>query len=168
MGLDEMGLGLNLTRQYGRAPRGERVYGSAPFRGGGRHTLLGAITSEGPLTEIVFEGYLDTEIFRLFVRDYLVPHLYDGQVVIMDNLKIHKDPQSRQLIERTGARIIELPPYCPELNPIELTWSKIKQLIRSREPRDFDELVKAVAWAIRQVTEQDARGWYRHCGFWEC
>jgi transposase len=166
--LDEIGMMLNLSRDHGWAPVGERVHESVLFHGGGRHTLLAAMDSAGLMTEILFEGYLNTELWRLFVRDYLVRELHSEHVVLLDNLQIHKDRLAEQMIQKTGARLLFLPPYCPELNPIELCWSKFKGLIRSRKPRSFDELVAAVCWATPQITAKDARGWYRHCGFWEC
>lgn len=162
--LDEMGIQYNLTRQYGRAAPGRRVSGSVPFKGGGRTTLLGAMDIDGPLTEIAFPGYLNTEIFRLFMRDYLAPKLFSGQIVVMDNLKIHKDPLARSYVEKVGATVLDLPPYMPELNPIENCWSKLKHLIRSLAPRTFDEVVDAIAQALKAISPSNAAGWYHHCG----
>lgn len=166
--IDEMGVAMNLSRVYARAPIGQRAHETAPAQKGTRHTLLGAMSSKGMLTELVFEGYLDAQLWRVFVRDFLVPELEPGQVVILDNLASHKDTKAKEMIEEAGARVVYLPPYSPELSPIELCWSKLKALIRAGKPRDFDQLIKAAAEAIEAITEADASGWFRHCGFHEC
>jgi hypothetical protein len=116
--LDEAGLTLSMGLRYGWAPRGKRLVGRVPFKGGARSaTILAAMSTGGMLTELVVEGYANKEIFRILVKDWLAAE--PGQVVVMDNLDIHKDPEVIAAIEAVGARVVFLPPYSPELNPIE-------------------------------------------------
>jgi transposase len=95
----------------------------------------------------------------------LIPSLKPGDIVVMDNLSAHKRPQVRKMIEAAGCQLWMLPAYSPDLNPIEMMWSKIKQLIRSAEPRTFEELVEAVFNAMDAVTTQDATGFFQHCDY---
>ena len=114
---------------------------------------------------MTIEGATDTEVFAAFVREVLCPSLKPGDIVVMDNLSPHKNDGTVALIEGTGAQVRFLPPYSPDLNPIEMMWSKVKQCLRSRAARTYEELMKAIAYALRQVTPQDARNWFAHCGY---
>ena len=107
----------------------------------------------------------DSEIFRSFVTDALRPVLREEHIVVMDNLQPHKAAGVRQIIESTGAQLIYLPPYSPDFNPIEPAWSKIKQQLRSLAARTLETLGEGVAQALKRITPQDARGYFRHCGY---
>jgi transposase len=127
-------------------------------------TLVGAIRRDGPTAALAFDGATDTMAFESFVRETLCPTLRKGDLVVMDRLTAHRDPLVRQLIEASGARLLYLPPYSPDLNPIEEMWSKVKQHLRSAEARTHDDLVAAMGDALRTVTDADARGYFGHIG----
>jgi len=165
--VDETGINLGMTRRYGRSPRGERLVGSAPFSRGQNVSVIGALSTEGMVNELMVQGGVDELTFRVFVKDYLIPELLPGQVVIMDNLRVHKDLEIEQLIVRAGASLIYLPPYSPELDPIENAWSKFKEKLRSAAARTYEALVEAVRDAAMSITSKDARGWFAHCGYEE-
>jgi transposase len=163
--LDETGIHLAMSRRYGWAPRGERLVGSVPFNRGKNITVIGALTYRGMLTELMFEGALDGPAFRAFVQQCLVPKLRPGQVVILDNLSAHRDAEAREAIEAAGASLLFLPPYHPDLDPIENAWSKFKAKLRSAAARIHDALLNAVRTAILSITPDDAQGWFAHCGY---
>jgi len=114
---------------------------------------------------MTIEAATNTEIFRVYVKEILLPTLKPDDIVIMDNLSAHKSPQTIALIEATGASVQFLPAYSPDLNPIEMMWSKIKNHLRSLEPRTPEELFKAIGEALSMVTPKDAIGWFCHCGY---
>jgi transposase len=111
------------------------------------------------------EGATDTEVFRAFVDNVLCPTLQPGDIVIMDNLQPHKTEATVSAIERTGARVLFLPPYSPDLNPIEKMWSKVKQHLRSAEARTEAALFDAIGKALENITPTDARNWFTSCGY---
>jgi len=154
-----------MTRRYGRAPRGERVREGAP--GGHWHTLtlLGAISLAGLLATMTIESPTDGDVFVAYLEQVLCPRLQPGQVVVMDNLSAHKNPAVRQRIEQTGARLLYLPPYSPDFNPIEQCWAKIKEHLRAAKARLLEILDQAVTAAIAVVTAHNAAAWFRHCGY---
>lgn len=129
--LDETGITTKMTRLYGRAPKGERAHGSAPSNYK-KLSILGGITVTGVCAVMTLECTADTACFEAFVREFLVPALRPGQVVVLDNLKPHKTAKVRKLVEDAGCRLLFLPRYSPDLNPIEECWSKIKALLRAR------------------------------------
>jgi transposase len=112
-----------------------------------------------------FEGATDSDTFIAFVRDGLVPNLKPGQVVVLDNLSAHKSPKIDRLIESAGARVMRLPPYSPDYNPIEQAISKVKSILRKLARRTVDALLPAIAEAIRSITASDALNFIRHCGY---
>ena len=126
--------------------------------------MVSALCLNGAIAGAVVKGPMDGDVFIAWVREALVPGLRTGQIVVMDNLPAHKRPAAREMIEAAGCQLWLLPPYSPDLNPIEMMWSKVKQLIRGKEPRTFDELVKAVFGAMDAVTAADAIGFFSHCG----
>lgn len=163
--IDEFGASTSMTRLYGRAPKGERVVDKVP---GGRWSIvstIAALTSRGIVASASFVGATDSSLFLTFVREALVPVLRPGQIVILDNLSAHKLPGVRELIEPANCRLILLPPYSPDLNPIEQAISKIKTLLRSEGKREIDALIKAIARATAQVTPQDAMGFIGDSGY---
>jgi transposase len=163
--IDESGINLAMTRLYGRAPRGERVLGSAPQNYGPNVTLLGALSCTGLEAVMMIEGATDADVFRAYVREVLCPTLREGDIIIADNLSAHKAAGVQESIAATGARLLYLPPYSPDLNPIEQCWSKIKAFLRAAKARTRDALDTAVAFALATVTELDARAWFAHSGY---
>ena len=163
--IDESGINLAMTRLYGRAPRGERVVGSAPQNYGPNVTLLGALSCPGREAVMVIEGATDSDVFRAYVHEVLCPTLREGDLVIADNLSAHKAAGVQETIAATGARLLYLPPYSPDLNPIEQCWSKIKAFLRAAKARTREALDMAVASALATVTESDARAWFAHSGY---
>ena len=114
---------------------------------------------------MTIEGATNTEVFRAYVREVLLPTLEPGDVVVMDNLSAHKNVETIGLIEAAGARALFLPPYSPDFNPIELMWSKVKNLLRTAEARTPEELFRAIGDALSKVTAKDAAHWFAHCGY---
>jgi len=117
---------------------------------------------------MALEGTTDTESFRAYVDQILVPTLRPGDIVVMDNLSPHKSDPTRALITNAGAQVLFLPAYSPDLNPIEKMWSKIKSLLRGAEARTPADLITAIGQALAQVTPQDALGWFTSCGYSFC
>ena len=154
-----------MTRTHGRAPEGERVHGSVPRNRGTVTTLLGALGLGGMRAMMTIEGGTTANVFEAFVRHVLVPTLKPGDVVVMDNLGAHKSRAALQAILDAGATYLFLPPYSPDMNPIELAWSKLKALLRSFEARTREALDEAVALAMDLITPHDCAGWFRHCGY---
>lgn len=154
-----------MTRLYGRAPRGQRVVGSIPKNWGHNVTMLAALSTTGVDATMTIEGATDTDVFCAYVSDVLSPTLSAGDIVVMDNLSAHKAQRVRELIEARGARLVYLPPYSPDFNPIERCWSKIKTFLRAAKARTGDRLDEAIKQAFETVTEADARAWFKHCGY---
>ena len=163
--IDESGITIALTRLYGRAPRGERVLDSAPQNYGQNVTMLGALSCTGLEAVMTVEGATDSDVFRAYVRGVLCPTLREGDVVVADNLSAHKAAGVQEAIAATGARLLYLPPYSPDLNPIEQCWSKIKTFLRAAKARTREALDAAVARALATITEADARARFAHCGY---
>src|SRR5262245_6637507 len=153
-----------MTRLYGRAPRGERVLGSAPQNYGQNLTMLGALSCTGLDAVMTVEGATDADVFRAFVQEVLGPTLREGDIVVADNLSAHKAAGMQAVIAATGAWLLYLPPYSPDLNPIERCWSKIKTFLRAAKARRREALDEAVMRALATVTQADARAWLVHCG----
>lgn len=163
--IDESGINLAMTRLYGRALRGERVLGSAPQNYGQNVTMLGALSCTGLEAVMTVEGATDSDVFRAYVREVLCPTLREGDIVVADNLSAHKAAGVQEAIAAKGARLLYLPPYSPDLNPIERCWSKIKTALRAAKARTREALEVAIKQALSTVTESDARAWFKHCGY---
>jgi len=167
--VDECGTHTSMTRLRSRAPKGERAYGRVPRNRGKNQTLIAAIALEGAMDEraaMTVEGTTDTEVFETYVEHFLAPSLSEGQVVVvMDKLGAHRTGRVRELIESRGSDLVFLPSYSPDLNPIEEAFSKIKALLRKVGARTREALVEGMAEALASVTPEDARGWFRHCGY---
>lgn len=129
--VDESGLNLGMTRLYGRAERGERLYDSCPRNRGKNISLIGALSLDGLIATMSIPGSVNTDVFVTYVQQILAPQLWTGAVVVMDNLSVHQAQAIRDVIEAVGARVVFLPPYSPDLSPIELCWSKLKQCLRA-------------------------------------
>ena len=154
-----------MTRLRGRSPRGQRLHCAAPHGHWRTTTIIGAVRVDGTTATMVIEGATDTEVFRAYVREVLVPTLRSGDIVVMDNLTPHKSEQTIALIEAAGAQALFLPAYSPDLNPIELMWSKLKAALRSAEARTYEDLLCALATALNSVSGSDTRNWFAHCGY---
>ncbi len=154
-----------MTRTYGRALRGQKVVDAVPRNRGTVTTMLGALCATGLLAMMTVEGGTDEDVFLMFIDRVLAPKLKPGNIVVMDNVGAHKTAAVRRRIEAAGAHILFLPPYSPELNPIEECWSKLKELLRKFGPRTRDDLDFAIGDAMTRITESDARGWIRHAGY---
>ena len=163
--VDESGVATNMTRRYGRAPGGQRVGGAVPYGRWERLTLLGGLSRDGLVACMSVAGATDRAVMVAFTREVLVPALHPGQVVIMDNLSAHKTPRVRRLIEAAGCTLVFLPPYSPDLNPIEPAWSKLKALLRGVGARTIAALEAALTPLVDAITPTDADGFFRHCGY---
>ncbi len=163
--IDESGAKTNMTRLYGRAPRGKRVIEHAPGGHWCTTTMLCALRCDRIEAPLVIEGAMDSVVFRGYVEQMLAPTLHPGDVVVMDNLAPHKTRGVQEAIEATGATVRYLPPYSPDFNPIESMWSKVKQHLRSAAARTHRRLVNAVGKALRSVTPNDCRGFFTGYGY---
>jgi transposase len=163
--LDESGAKTNLTRLCGRAPKGQRVHASTPHGHWHTTTMMSSIRLDGSTACMALEGSTDTESFRAYVGQMLVPTLRPGDIVVMDNLTPHKSDQTLALIAQAGAEVLFLPAYSPDLNPIEKMWSKVKSHLRSAEARTQETLINAIGAALRTITPQDAINWFASCGY---
>lgn len=163
--MDESSTNIAFTPRHARAPRGERAYGKAPRNWGKNVTLISSITMEGMGPSMSIQGSSDTESFGLYMRNILAPQLKRGQIVIMDNLSVHRSAWVRELIEEKGAQLWLLPSYSPDFNPIEQAFSKAKNLIRKAKARILDGLFEATHHALCAVSKEDAHGYFEHCGY---
>jgi transposase len=154
--IDETGVNLGMTRRYARAEGQARAYGSAPKSHGENVSVIGSIRLDGSITAMNFPGALDDEI--------LCPTLRCGDIVVMDNLRVHQNKRVRDLIEACGAEVWNLPPYSPKFNPIEECWSKFKSILRTIGARTREALDDGISYALNAVTPSDARGWFEHSG----
>ena len=154
-----------MTRTRGRGPRGKRVVGKTPHGHWKVLSTIAAMTTRGMLTGCTFDAAVDSEMFLAFVEQMLVPKLRRGQVVVLDNLPAHKSPRIDQLIESAGARVLRLPPYSPDFNPIEMAIGKIKALLRTPARRTVSDVIEAIGQALTSVTADDAQNFIRHCGY---
>lgn len=165
MFIDEAGSTIAMTRDYGRAPRGKRTSDSAPRNRGTVTTILGALTLAGLEATMTVEGGTDGDVYVAFLEEVLAPKLQEGDLVVMDNAGAHKDPRVREVLARYGAKAVYLPPYSPDLNPIEMAWSKLKSFLRTAKARTIEALNLAIAMGMEIITPDDAVGWFRHCGY---
>ena len=163
--IDESGAKTTMTRLYGRGFDGARVFDHVPHGYWCTTTMVAGIGLTGANAPFVFEGAMDSEAFRAYVEHVLAPQLKAGDIVVLDNLKCHADLPARQLIERAGAQVWFLPPYCPDLNPIEKMWSKVKAILRTACARTQEALYQAIGYAFACITADDASGWIKSCGY---
>jgi transposase len=163
--LDESGINLAMTRLFGRARPGVRIAEGVPRNRGENITLLAVLGLSGLQAELTVNGAVDGEVFKLYVKQVLCPSLNEGDVVVMDNLKAHTVAGITEAIESRGARVLYLPPYSPDLNPIEKCWSKIKTALRKAKARTREELEAALKEVLKSITESDAQAWFTCCGY---
>jgi transposase len=163
--IDETWAKTNMTRLRGRAPRGERLIAKTPHGHWKTTTLIGALGVEGIRCATVVDGAVNGDVFEAFVEQVLVPNLRPGDIVIMDNLSSHKRERVRELVEAAHAQLEYLPPYSPDLNPIEMIFSKIKQLLRTLASRTQNTLWQSMQSVLDKVTPSDAINCFRHAGY---
>lgn len=161
--LDEAGSNLAMTRTYARSFKGTRALGSCPIKRGENVSTITAITKDKVLATINILGAINGIIFEAFIIRKLVPKLWEGAVVTLDNCPIHFSKEIEKAIAKKGAKLIYLPPYSPDFAPIENFWSKVKSLFRKMQPRTYQELELALAEAFSQVSKEDFRNWFAHC-----
>jgi len=154
-----------MTRRYGRIPGGQRLRDAAPHGHWSTTSLLSSIRLDGSTVAMTLEGATDRDAFESYVDHVLIKTLRRGDIVVMDNLQPHKSARAAEWIASQGAELWFLPPYSPDLNPIELMWSKVKAHLRKAKARTQTALDQAVATALKSITAQDAQGWFRHCGY---
>lgn len=153
-----------MTRRRARSRRGVRAPGRVPRNWGRPTSLVASLSLEGLGEAGTLAGAFDTQAFLVYVEHFLAPSLKPGQVVVMDNLSVHKDGRVRELIEKRGCRLLFLPAYSPDFTPIEQCFSKIKEALRKAAARTQEALDEAIGRALGLVTSEDAHGWFRHCG----
>ena len=161
--LDESGVTTSMTRLYARSEGGGRIYEATPGSRWKIMTIIGAMSLRGMIATMTIEEATDGDIFRAYVEHVLCAALKPGDVVVMDNLSSHKVSRVRQMIEDAGAEVLYLPPYSPDLNPIEKAWSKLKQLLRSAKARTKEALEEAITQSLKLITPDNAAAWFKHC-----
>lgn len=163
--VDESGAKTNMTRLYGRAKNGTRAVDPAPGGHWSTTTMISSVRLDGSTVPMVVDGATNKEVFTVYIEKFLRPSLSKGDIVILDNLSAHKGKEIRELIESVGAELWYLPPYSPDLNPIEKMWSKVKAILRKLKARTEQELILAIAKALERITPQDVKGWFNSCGY---
>ena len=163
--LDETWVKTNMTRPRGRAPCGKRLVSYVPHGHWKTTTFLAGLRVSGLTAPLVIDGALNGDTFRSYVKQHLAPTLQAGDIVVMDNLSAHKVAGVREAIEAVGARLLFLPPYSPDFNPIELAFAKFKWLIRTAEERTVDALWFRCGKVLDAFTEPECRNYFRHCGY---
>jgi transposase len=163
--LDECGVTTDLLRRYGRSPRGTRLHDHTPCSHWQTHTVIVGLRLDGLTAPAVFDGPVDNPTFLAYVEQVLVPTLRAGDVVVLDNLVVHKQPEIRAAIEGAGAQLRFLPPYSPDFNPIEQAFAKLKAFLRAARPRTFDRVCELIAAAIGLFTPAECANYMRHSGY---
>lgn len=163
--LDEFGATTHMQRTHGRAAPGERVVTKVPHGHWKMISTIAAMSVEGIVASGSFDGATDTESFLVFIREALVGVLQPGQVLVMDNLPAHKSTRIDRLVETAGARVMRLPPYSPDYNPIEMGISKVKTVLRKLARRSVDGLFDGIGEALESVRPIDASNYIAHCGY---
>jgi transposase len=163
--LDESGVTTSMTRFYARSLGGQRICETTPGGHWKITTILGAMSLRGMIATMTVEAATDREIFLAYVEQVLCPALKPGDVVVMDNLSSHKVDGIRERIERAGAEVLYLPPYSPDLNPIEKAWAKLKQLLPAAKARTKEALDQAIADALNRISADNALAWFKHCKY---
>ena len=162
--LDECGANEKMARDYARAYGGERARAPKPHCPGKKYSIIGAISLEGIEAIVSIEGAVDGALFEEFIKRAVVP-IIEGKYLVLDNVKFHKSEAIEQLITGAGGRVVFLPPYSPELSPIEKMWSKIKGILKACKARTEEAFQTALTFAVHQVTTSDIAAWYIECGY---
>lgn len=163
--IDETWAKTNLARLRGRAPRGQRLVDQVPQGHWKTTTLIAALDMDGVRCSMVVDGAVNADIFEAFVQQVLLPQLEVGDVVVLDNLSSHKRRATRQIIEASGAQLLFLPPYSPDLNPIEQVFAKLKARLRKAAARSLDDLIAAIADALRRFRPDECANYLASAGY---
>jgi transposase len=163
--LDETSTPTTLTPLRARSPRGQRAIGRVPRGRWTTVTLVSTLTPQGIGPSVLIEGAADRLVFDTYVAEVLLPQLRPGQIVVLDNLSVHKSAAARRMIEAVGCQLVFLPTYSPDFNPIEQAFAKLKQHLRRAQARSFDALVSATATGIHAITAADAHAFYHAAGY---
>lgn len=163
--IDEAGANLGMTSSYARSMGGERAYGPKPCNKGKNISIIGAINRIGIVAMMYLEHAVNADSFISFVEKLLLDKVKRGYYVILDNVRFHKDKKVRELIESKGAHVVFLPPYSPDLSPIEKMWSKIKEIMKRLMPRSKAEFHNALCAGLSEVTSEDCESWFEDCGY---
>lgn len=163
--IDETWATTNMTRRYGRNLRGHRLVAKVPHGHWKTTTFIGALRHDGLTAPTVIDGAINGPLFLAYVQQQLVPTLRPGDIVVMDNLASHKVAGVRQAIEQAGARVVYLPPYSPDFNPIEMVFAKLKHLVRSAGPRSVEALWNLLGRLVDAFPPDECLNYLRHCGY---
>lgn len=163
--MDETGVNTAMARRYARAAGGARALGSVPKNWRGNVSVIGTLTLNGVSAAMTLDGSVDGEAFAVYIEQILGPTLRPNDLVVMDNLRVHKTARVRRAIQARGAEVRWLPPYSPELNPIEEAWSKFKTALRTAAARTREALDEAITRGLHWITRQDAIGYFQHAGY---
>ena len=163
--VDETGVTTDLLRRYARSPRGTRATDHTPCSHWQTHTVVAALRPTELTATAVFDGPMDSVMFLAYVEQVLVPTLRPGDVVVLDNLVLHKQPEVRAAIEHAGAHLRFLPPYSPDFNPIEMAFAKLKAFFRAARPRTFDQVCDLMRTALGLFLPDECANYVRHCGY---
>ena len=162
--INESGANLNMAITYARSTKGQRAHGLRPHNKGKNLTIIAAIAITGVIAALSFFGSNNTLSFLFYVTDVLVPQLNRDMVVVMDNLHLHTTDEVRRAIEDTGAKLVFLPTYSPDLSPIEMFWSKVKSILRPIASRTAEQLHAAITVAFNSVSTSNLFGWFYEWG----
>src|SRR6188474_1588042 len=163
--IDETSAATNMARRYGRARRGERVVAAVPYGHRKTTTFVAGLRQDGLIAPLVLDGAMNGESFLAYVRQFLVPCLRRGDIVIMDYLSSHKSRGVRDAIEAAGATLLYLPPYSPDFNPIEQAFSKVKAHLRKAAEHTIPRLVRRIGRIASAFSPQECRNFFRHAGY---
>jgi transposase len=163
--IDETWASTNMARRYGRAPRGERLRAAVPHGHWKTTTFVAGLRLDGVVAPLVLDGPINAAAFEAYVEQFLAPTLQPGDIVVMDNLSSHKGPKVRALIEAVGAKLLYLPPYSPDFNPIENAFSKLKALLRRAAERSVEALHKTIIRLARLFTPKECANFFAACGY---
>ena len=163
--MDETSTNLTYCRRYARAEGGQRAHKATPLHGGPNVKLIPALTPDGLGALMSVDGAVNGDVFAAYLDQVLGPTLMPGDVVVPDNLSAHKVAGLAERVEARGARLLYLPPYSPDFNPIELTFSKLKTGLRTVQARTREVLEAVIQDAADWITEHDAKNWFDHCGY---
>ena len=162
--IDEAGVNIAMTRRHARSEKGKRAYGKAPSNKGKNVTIVGGLSMAGFIAPMTWQGGTDKMTFLTYVEQALVPTLWEGACVVMDNFTSHKVDGVREAIEAAGAKLVYLSPYSPDFSPIENCWSKVeREFLRTQAARTYETLNQAISSAIDEICEKDIIGWFTHC-----
>ena len=164
--LDESGTNINMSRSYGRALGGARVVDKVPFSKPKSTTILSTMRLDGSIAYTTYEGGTKRDNFIAYLKDTLIPTLKPWDIVVMDNLRTHHMEEVRTVLAESKILLMYLPPYSPDLNPIEMLWSKVKAYLRKVKKRTVEALTAAIEQAMKQITPEDCKGWFRKAGYY--